>query len=63
MKVKDILDIAPNSIIILLEDESTEEFTVFHGEAYHLHGEYLHATVEWMRPIENGIALKVCKKK
>lgn len=62
MTVKDILNITPNNIIILLEDESTEEFTVFHGEAYKLHGDYINAEIEWLRPIENGVALRVKKE-
>lgn len=61
MTVKDILSITPNNITILLEDEAAAEYTVYQGEAYKLHGEYINAAVEWIRPIENGLALKVSK--
>lgn len=62
MTVKDILSITPNNITILLEDEAAAEYTVYNGEAYKLHGEYINAVVEWIRPIENGLALKVNKE-
>ena len=59
MTVKDILSITPNNITILLEDEAAAEYTVYEGEAYKLHGDYLNAEIEWIRPIENGMALRV----
>lgn len=59
MTVKELLAITPNNMNLRIEDETTKEFTVFDGEAYMLHGKYLEATVDWIRPIENGLCLKV----
>lgn len=59
MKVKDITALMGNEVNLLLEDSSKEEFTVYEGKSIYLNGKYLAAEVEWIRPIKDGIALRV----
>lgn len=60
MKVKDITALMGNEVNLLLEDNSSEEFTVYDGKIMFLREEkYKNAEVEWIRPITNGIALRI----
>lgn len=59
MTVTDILAITPFNINLIIEDEKTTEYTVYNGKSHLIHGKYLNATVDFLRPIENGICLKV----
>lgn len=59
MKVKDITELMGNEVHILLECDTTEKFTVYDGKIIGLHGKYLNAEVEWIRPMQNGVALRV----
>lgn len=61
MKVKDITAIMGNEVNILLEDNELEEI-VFDNKVMYLKGKYREAEVEWLRPMQNGIALRVTLK-
>ena len=56
MIVKDIVALMGNEVDIMIENS---ECAIYEGKVYALHGEYLQAEVEWIRPFRNGIALRV----
>ena len=59
MTVKDILAVVSNELYIYIEKDDMESCIVVDNKAYMLHGDYINSEVIWLRPMNNGLGIKI----
>lgn len=58
MTVKDILSVVSNELYIYIEKDE-ESFVVMDNKAYMIHGDCINSEVIWLRPMNNGLGIKI----